>query len=240
MRQEGLARLSSLTIGTNARDFLVMHYLIGDLEQAISAFSKGTVLDIGCGNKPYEQLFSGRITKYVGCDVVQSDQNKVDVLCPATNLHFQHEEFDTVFTTQVIEHVDDPAKMLAEANRVMKMDGHIIVSAPFCWELHEEPYDFYRYSKYGLQVMMGKAGFEVISITANGGKWAAIMQMNLNMIYSTFKKKTFMRRLLKFLFVQLHITAVCNRLAVWMDKKFHDELLTLNYVVVARKTKSVT
>lgn len=240
MRQEGLARLSGLSISKKARDFLVMHYLINDLQVAISNFAHGSVLDIGCGNKPYEQLFTGKIIRYTGCDVVQSDQNRVDVICPATKLDFNNDNFDTVFTTQVIEHVDDPAKMLSEANRVMKINGHIIVSAPFCWELHEEPYDFYRYSKYGLRAMLEKAGFKVISIKANGGKWAAIMQMNLNMIHSSFNKKSFARRLLKFLFVQLRMTSLCNRFALWMDKNFYDELLTLNYVAVATKTISVT
>lgn len=240
MRQEGLTRLSDLAISKNARDFLVMHYLIRDLEGAIGQYAGGSVLDIGCGNKPYEKLFDGKATRYTGCDVVQSDQNRVDVICPATALQFNNDNFDAVFTTQVIEHVDDPAKMLSEANRVMKMNGHIILSAPFCWELHEEPYDFYRYSKYGLRAMFEKAGFQVISIKANGGKWAAIMQMNLNMIYSSFNKNTFARRLLKFLFIQLRMTSLCNRFALWMDKKFHDELLTLNYVAVATKIKSVT
>lgn len=237
MRQQGLARLSHLAINKNARDFLVMHYLIADLNDAIKQHAHGSVLDIGCGNKPYEQLFAEKITDYTGCDVVQSDQNKVDIICPATDLKFDADLFDTVFTTQVIEHVDDPAKMLSEANRVMKMNGRIIVSAPFCWELHEEPYDFYRYSKYGLHAMLEKAGFQVAGIKANGGKWATIMQMNLNMIHSSFTKKTFVRRLLKFVFVQLRMTALCNRLGMWMDKKFHDELLTLNYVAVATKVR---
>lgn len=239
MRQEGLARISSVHLKKNRADYIVMYYLIEDLKTAIGKYANGQVLDIGCGNKPYEQLFANKATGYVGCDVVQSDKNKVDVICEATNLNFPDAQFDTVFSTQVIEHVNDPFKMMQEANRVLKQNGLVIVSAPFTWQLHEEPYDFYRYSKYGLKAMFEQKGFEVLEIKANGGKWAAIFQMNINMVYSTFNKKGLFVKLLKGLFINLHFTALLNRIAIWVDKKHHDELLTLNYVIIARKIKNV-
>lgn len=235
MRVEGAARLSDLKLKKNTRDFLVMYFLIRDLEKSIEEFAFGKVLDIGCGNKPYEPLFRNRITEYTGCDVVQSDKNKVDVICPATNLHFDNETFDTVFSTQVMEHVDDPSQMIHEAGRVLKLNGIAIFSVPFCWELHEEPYDFYRFTKYGIRALLEKENFKVICIYANGGKWAAIYQLNLNIIYSVFRKKSLFPYILKFIFIKLHFTGLLNRMAIWLDKKFYDELLTLNYVVVARK-----
>jgi hypothetical protein len=87
--------------------------------------------------------------------------------------------------------------------------------------------------------MFEQKGFEVLEIKANGGKWAAIFQMNINMVYSTFKKKRLWIKLLKGLFINLHFTALLNRIAIWVDKKYHDELLTLNYVIIARKIKNV-
>jgi SAM-dependent methyltransferase len=234
-RAEGVTRLSTLQLKKNARDFIVMYYLINDLKDNINEFARGVVLDVGCGNKPYENLFDGKIVEYIGCDVVQSDQNKVDVICEATDLKFDSHRFDTVFSTQVMEHVDNPQKMIKESYRVLKSNGRVIFSIPFCWELHEEPYDFYRYSKYGLTIMFEREGFEIIKIKANGGKWAAIFQMNLNMIYSTFKKRTFSRKLLKFFFINVGFTKLLNNLAIKIDKRFHDEVLTLNYVIVAIK-----
>lgn len=235
MRVEGIERLDSTQINYNQKDFLVMFFLIKDLKNAIDQYAKGTVLDIGCGNKPYESFFKNKIKLYTGCDVVQSSDKKVDVICEATSLNLDNESFDTVFSTQVIEHIDDPFKMLSEAYRVLKPNGSIIISAPFAWELHEEPYDFYRYSKYGLKKMLEKAGFSQISVKANGGKWAAIMQLQINIIYSTFKSKNFCSKFLKLLFIHLHFTSLFNRLALWLDKKYPDELLTLNYVVTAIK-----
>lgn len=235
MRETGVERLQSIELHLNRQDYIVMRYLIADLKNAIQNYSAGSVLDIGCGNKPYQNLFSNRITSYTGCDVVQSSLNCVDVICPSTALAFNDESFDTVFTTQVIEHVEDPFKMIAEAKRVLKSNGVIILSAPFTWELHEEPYDFYRYTKYGLEHMLKEAGFSVVQIKANGGKWAALVQMNINIIYSSFNQKGIFNKILKGLFINLRFTSLLNRLGRWLDTKYHDELLTLNYVVVARK-----
>ena len=235
MRKENLKRLNGTDVPKDRPDYIVMHYLMRDLETAIDGFSRGKLLDVGCGNKPYEQLFAGKVESYVGCDVVQSDREKADVICEAAALSFEDHVFDTVFSTQVIEHVADPLMMLKEIHRVLKSEGVLIFSAPFCWELHEEPHDYFRFSKYGLHEMLDRRGFEVLDIKSNGGKWAAVFQMNLNILYSAFKGKGLSTKILKRLFFFLKLTALINGFALWMDKKYSSDLLTLNYVVVARK-----
>lgn len=235
MREAGIKRLDNVLVSKNRQDYIVMYFLLRDLKSAIIEYGKGNVLDVGCGNKPYQGLFSDKVSSYIGCDVVQSDLNKVDVICEATKLDFADERFDTVFSTQVIEHVQDPFMMLKEIHRVMKMDGNLIVSAPFSWELHEEPYDFFRYSKYGLKSMFESAGFSVVEIVPNGGKWAAIAQLWLNIVYSTFSNKKWYNKVLKGIFINLKLTTLFNSFAVWFDKRNYSDLLTLNYVIVAKK-----
>lgn len=234
-RQENVKRLTSIKISKNAADYIVMHFLIRDLRYAISKFAKGSILDVGCGNKPYESLFNTGDDMYIGCDVIQSSENKVDIICKATDINAGTKSFDTVFSTQVMEHVDNSDLMLKECNRVLKKDGLLILSVPFCWELHEEPYDFFRFTKYGLQELCNRNNFEVVEIIPNGGKWAAIFQMNINMIYSTFKKKNILVKLLKGAFIHLRFTALMSWIGIALDKKFYDPLLTLNYVLIARK-----
>ena len=235
MREAGIKRLSTTEISKNSVDFIVLHYLIRDLKLAINSFASGNLLDVGCGNKPYESLFENKLNSYVGCDVIQSSDNKVDVICKATQLDFQDQRFDTVFSTQVMEHVDNSDLMMGECNRVLKPGGFLILSVPFCWELHEEPYDFFRFTKYGLQELCTRNNFEVVEIMSNGGKWAAISQMNLNMIYGTFKNKSVFTKILKGLFINLGLTSLLNKLAIKFDNKFYDPLLTLNYVLIAKK-----
>ena len=235
MRELNLNRLNNIEVKRNAANYIVMHFLIRDLKRVISKYAFGKILDVGCGNKPYEFLFNTAKENYIGSDVVQSSDNVVDILCLATKIDSANESFDTVFSTQVIEHVDNTELMMSECNRVLKKDGIFILSVPFCWELHEEPYDFFRFTKYGLQELCKRHKFEVLELIPNGGKWAAIFQMNINMLYSTFKRKNIFIKGLKFLFMNLHFTSLINRIAIWADKRFFDPLLTLNYVLVARK-----
>lgn len=235
MREEQVKRLSGIDIPKNSKDYITVHYLTKNITESVRVFAKGNILDVGCGNKPYESLFNTTRENYIGCDVVQSSENKVDVICKATEIHAETSSFDTVFSTQVMEHVDNSDKMMSECNRVLKPGGHLILSVPLCWELHEEPYDFFRFTKYGLKELCDRNNFEVIDIIPNGGKWAAIIQMNINMIYSTFKKKHFLVKCLKGLFINLRFTALVNRIAIRLDKKFYDPVLTLNYLLVAKK-----
>src|ERR1044072_2775068 len=155
MRVENLERLNYFKTNIADPNFLHFKYLFRDVTAAINEHATGRVLDIGCGNKPYELLCSN-ITSYTGCDVIQSSEHKVDLLCVSTNIPLPDESFDTIFSTQVLEHVEDHSKMLEEAYRLLKPGGKIILSAPMVWEHHETPYDFFRFTRFGLDYIFKK------------------------------------------------------------------------------------
>jgi len=234
-REKGLHRLTYADIKATDLYYINTYFIVNDIRDAIAAYVKGEVLDIGCGNKPYEVLFRNEATKYIGCDIIQSSDNIVDYLCPANDLCFEKERFDTVFSTQTLEHVADHRGMVSEAYRVLKPGGYAIFTVPFSWELHEEPYDFFRVSKYGLRYLFEKYGFEVVKIKSNGGKWAAISQLFLNVLMSTRKYVTLRSRLIKFIFIRCRFIVPYNKLSIWIDKRFFDDVLTLNYIIIARK-----
>lgn len=235
MRKEQLPRLSGVHLKTKAPDYIHLYFLQADIHEALTQHARGRFLDLGCGNKPYEEWYAPLSTSTIGCDVIQSSLNRVDVLCEATNLPFEQGAFDTVFCTQVMEHVYDHGKLLSEANRVLQPGGYLVLTVPFCWELHEEPYDFFRFSKHGLQNLFEAAGFSEITIKANGGKWAAAFQMLLNTVYSSFKNKNWRTKLLKILFIELRFTWLINKIAIRLDRKHRDDVWTLNYLIVAKK-----
>lgn len=235
MRKENVPRLAGTNLKSKHPDYIHLYYLLTDLKTAIQMYCKGSLLDMGCGNKPYEEWYKPLTSQQIGTDIIQSDLNRVDVICPATDLPFENEKFDTILCTQVLEHVFDHHALLKEAYRTLKKDGNIILTVPFTWELHEEPYDFFRLTKHGLKELFEEAGFKIVTIKANGGKWAACFQMILNTVYSTFKYKTFRAKFLKIIFMELRLTWLINKIAIWADTEYFDDWWTLNYIVIATK-----
>lgn len=82
--------------------------------------------------------------------------------------------------TQVLEHVPDPSAALAELRRVLKTRGSLLVTVPFVGELHEEPYDFFRYTSHGLRSMLEVAGFEPVKIGPLGGAFTVAAHLVRN------------------------------------------------------------
>lgn len=234
-RSEHLARLSYIKTSINDPYYLEYRYLFQDLKNAVQKYASGDVLDIGCGNKPYLQFFEGKISSYTGCDIIQSDKNLVDIICPATEIPLPNGCKDTIFTTQVIEHVADHKKLLSEAFRILKPGGCLILSGPMAWEHHEVPYDFFRFTRHGFEYLLHDAGFKPIEITANGGKWALVGQLFLNSLRSSMAKKGFVRKMVHGVYFLLRVKWLTNIFFGWLDKADKDESSTLNFVVVAQK-----
>lgn len=221
-RGTNLDRLNSMDLKLYSKEYLVYYYLFKDLRYAISKYSNGKLIDIGCGNKPYTSMLYPYINEHIGCDIIQSSDNKVDVICEATNIQLPSETFDTAFSTQTIEHVGEFQLMVNEAYRLLKPGGHFIVSGPMYWPIHEEPFDFHRFTKYGFEQSLKKAGFEVVEVLPNGGKWAFLGQAIIHTLPNilTFPK----------LFKVIH-----NQFFKFLDKAFYDPSNTLNYVAIGRK-----
>jgi SAM-dependent methyltransferase len=230
-RQAGVDRLSINSVGIDSPLYLHLHSLFADLEKA-SEHACGRMLDLGCGNKPYEKMFAGRVSEHLGCDIVQSNERRVDVICPATEIPLTDGSFDTVLCTQVIEHVADHQGLLSEAYRLLKPGGVLIVSAPMYWPLHEEPYDFFRFTRHGLRHLLEKIGFTELEITNNGGKWALCGLVLIQTFVTTRFASLFLTR-------KVVIPAI-NRLFAALDRKFPNAGNPINYVVVARKTQGPT
>lgn len=229
-------RLAKPKTSLNRFDYLVHHYLFRDLREAIAGYAAGNLLDIGCGNKPYRKWMLEKGCTLTGCDIEQSSEKLVDIICPATNIPLPDASFDTVFSSQVLEHVADHGKMLDECCRLLKPGGYLILSAPMTWEHHEAPYDFFRFTRYGFNHLLTQRGFQVELIKANGGKWALLGQTRLCNYNSFFiRHKGIVARFFRFLYFALQVKVIINLVYRWLDKIDYDDNATLNFVVVARK-----
>jgi SAM-dependent methyltransferase len=139
-------------------------------------FAQGLTLDIGCGLRPYESLLAGPGIRYIGMDwPVSADKARQDVTGDATRLPFSSGSFDTVVATEVMEHLPDPHRFLSEVARVLRTDGHLILSIPFLEPLHEEPRDFYRFTPYSLRALLEQHGLFTKQIWSRGHWWSVVV-----------------------------------------------------------------
>jgi ubiquinone/menaquinone biosynthesis C-methylase UbiE len=147
--------------------FLARASLYQSIRKESVRFKGAEVLDVGCGAKPYRHLFKSA-KNYVGVDTNNSGHShageQIDLFYDGKNLPFKVAEFDGVVSFQVLEHVEDEDKFFAEINRVLKQDGFLLLSVPFCWCEHEKPYDFRRFTSFGLLKVCKEYGFEVLEI----------------------------------------------------------------------------
>lgn len=123
----------------------------------------GRMMDYGCGQSPYKALFSH--TDYTGVDTHRSGfpeaDKHADVFLEEDRIPFADRYFNAILCTEVFEHVFDLPGTLKELHRVLKPGGKMLITCPFIWELHEEPWDFARYTPYALKHLLNEAGFEV-------------------------------------------------------------------------------
>lgn len=124
----------------------------------------GTVLDVGCGIAPYREYFAH--TRYFGVDRVHgsvfgSARTGADILFDGNHLPFADACIDAVLCSQVLEHVFEPRAFLAEIHRVLRPGGTLLLTVPFVWDEHEQPYDYARYSSFGLRHLASACGYDV-------------------------------------------------------------------------------
>jgi SAM-dependent methyltransferase len=153
------------------------------LHENIKALSSkiqgGRLLDVGCGRKPYKEFFN--VCEYVGMDVDQSGHShvneEIDIFYDGKNFPLQDEEFDHVLSSQVFEHVFTPSLFISEINRVLKPGGTLILSVPFVWDEHEQPYDYARYSSYGLKTILQENNFTIVESIKSVDDFRVIAQL---------------------------------------------------------------
>ena len=139
------------------------------------------LIDVGAGNSPYMELFTH--LRYENTDWQHSPHpgaRGVDHIGPAHDLPVGDGEYDAVLCTQVLEHVPNPQAVLRELHRVLRPGGRLYMTMPLAWELHELPFDFFRYTPHGLYSLLGAAGFEDLDIRPRNDCFETLGQLLSN------------------------------------------------------------
>ncbi len=197
----------------------------------------GKVLDVGCGTKPYESLC--KADEYIGLEIDDEgnrNHSYADVFYDGKTIPFEDEVFDSIISNQVFEHVFNPQEFLKEINRVTKLDGLMLMTVPFVWDEHEQPYDYARYTSFGLKYILGKNGFEIIEHRKSNDGIELIFQLINAYIFKVTLTKNVYINLLTTLLLMAPVNIVGLVLSKILPK---NNDLYLDNVVLARKVKDV-
>ena len=131
------------------------------------------LLDAGAGESVYKKLFSHCKYKAIDLAVGESSWNyaNLDYVGSLHEMPIEDELFDAVLCTQVLEHLEWPRESVKEIYRVLKPGGRLYMTVPMAHTEHQTPYDFFRYTSYGIESICKHAGFHDVKITPFGGLW---------------------------------------------------------------------
>jgi SAM-dependent methyltransferase len=164
----------------------VLHFEAA-IEEAVSQFAEGLapaarVLDAGAGQGAYAHLFSRH--RYLGVDLGIGDPQwnyaRLDAIADLLRLPFPEGTFDGCLNVVTLEHLRDPAGALREIARTLRPQGRFLLVAPLDFEVHQAPYDYFRFTRYGLRYLLEKAGFAQIRILPVGGFFRLLARRLLN------------------------------------------------------------
>ncbi len=208
------------------------------IREGASRYFSGKMLEIGCGTKAKALLVGEYVEEHVGLDHQDSqhDKSNVDLFGSAYDIPADDNSFDCVLSTAVLEHLEEPQKALNEAFRIPTPGGHAIYTIPLFWHLHEEPRDFFRYTKWGLRYLFENAGFEIIELKALSGFWITFGSGLAYYLHSfSWKPLKYLIRL--FTIIGNFIFFAFDKI----DKKLHPitERWTWTYFVVAKKPAKI-
>jgi SAM-dependent methyltransferase len=217
--------------------FFTRKRLYDNLAQ-LAPMLKGNVLDFGCGAKPYKKLFTAAAS-YTGIDIEVSGHShkneQVDVYYDGKTIPFADGHFDHIFSTEVFEHVFNIDEVLPEVVRVLKPGGYLLITCPFVWPEHERPYDYARYTSFGIKHLLEKHGLEIAQQIKTGNFIETLAQLNMFLLYCYLPKKP------KLLYLVLHqifilpIIAVMQLMNAVLPARVKRSDLYLNNIVLAKK-----
>jgi SAM-dependent methyltransferase len=190
------------------------------------------VLDAGAGEGQYAHHFARQ--RYCAVDLAVGDAawdySRLDAVADLTALPFPNATFHAAVHLVTIEHLREPACALAEIARTLAPGGQLLVAAPHEWEVHQAPHDYFRYTRYGLEYLLEKAGLEVCELRASGGYFRLLARRLLNGLQ-------FFTGGLRWLgFLPAAILVVPPALVLpFLDFLDRDRNFTVGYICTARK-----
>jgi len=153
----------------------VLHFE-STIEAAVAGFGRSLpqsarVLDAGAGEGQYAHHFGH--CRYTGVDLGIGDEawnyGQLSAVADLVALPFADGVFDASLNVVTLEHVREPAAVLRELRRTLRPGGRLLIIVPHEWEEHQQPHDYFRYTRYGMRYLLESAGFAEVQIEPVGG-----------------------------------------------------------------------
>lgn len=191
----------------------------------------GDVLDVGgADGSRYRHLF--HTESFVSLDI--DPKLNPTFVASAETMPFSNSTFDTILSSQMLEHVLRPANCLNEISRVLKPNGLLVLTVPQQNELHSEPDDYWRFTSYGIVYLLEESNFEVLKIIQRGGFFSCLAQSIIRIGIDTFQPFSN-----KFAMgIMTPVTKLLTLIAISLDRRIVSKAArkhALGWCVLARK-----
>jgi SAM-dependent methyltransferase len=152
---------------------------------AAEAYGPYSVLDVGCGPKPYFPIFAPYAGEYVGIDL----EPGADLQGSAEALPVADQSFDVVVCTQVLEHCEDPALAVRELRRVARPGGRVLASTHGTMVYHPDPGDYWRWTHAGLERLFHENGeWSALTVSPGSGTTACVAMLVVHHLDLLFRR----------------------------------------------------
>ncbi len=219
---ENMQLVGVLFCKSNMRNFKNTREVILHTQKYVS----GETLDFGAGTAKYKGIIVPNTTKYVTFDMMAG--KNIDVVGDVLNPPFGDSSFDTVISTQVLEHVEKPWVMVSQIGRITKLGGVCIITAPFLIPFHADPHDFFRYTREGMESLFKNEGFEIVESGTYGKTFSVFSEMIHFTLFNPYKpggSGIWARRIMRL------VEKCCSAL----DHLVRNKIIYSNVYVVAKK-----
>jgi SAM-dependent methyltransferase len=201
----------------------------GIIEKYIKNYhTNSTLVDFGCGIKPYYNLFLPYISKYLGVDL-EGNPDADLVLSQDNRIPLNSASVEILLSNQVLEHIPSPEFYLQECYRILKKDGLLILSTHGYWMYHPDPVDYWRWTSAGLQKIITSQGFTIDECIGVMGLSATSMHLFQDSLYDK------LHSLLKpaFVIIMQLIIRLMDKIQNQPEKNVDSSV----YFIIAKKTK---
>jgi SAM-dependent methyltransferase len=212
------------------------HKIIGNAyEPVIREYANGRLADLGCGDVPFYHFYKNNITENICVD--WGNENKgISFLDHEADLNTKidflaSDSFDSVLCTDVLEHIHQPELLFSEMARILKSNGHLILTVPFIYWIHDSPHDYHRYTNYKLREFCKKNNLEVVKLEAYGG----LPEIIYDLVHKGYSYYNFPAKRIFYWFWRNFGTFLSKRKFVKRLSESSKPTFPMGYTLVARK-----